>query len=149
MPQSLSKIYIHTVFSTKNREPFLSDDALRDELHAYMGGIAKKLDCYPIRIGGTADHVHLLTVLARTRAVADFVKEVKRVSSAWLREKGISGFKWQAGYARFSVSQSRLERVEKYVEGQPEHHRSVGFRDELRRFFEKHGLKFDERYVWD
>ena len=114
MPQSLSKIYIHTVFSTKNREPFLSDDALRDELHAYMGGIAKQLDCYPIRVGGTADHVHLLTVLVRTRTVADFVKEVKRVSSAWLHEKGVSGFKWQAGYASFSVSESMLETVLKY-----------------------------------
>ena len=149
MPQSLSKIYIHTVFSTKNREPFLSDDALRDELHAYMGGIAKQLDCHPIRIGGTADHIHLLTVLARTKTVADFVKEVKRVSSGWLREKGISGFKWQAGYASFSVSQSNLERVKKYVDQQMEHHRSVGFRDELRQFFEKYNLQFDERYVWD
>ena len=149
MPQSLSKIYIHTVFSTKNREPFLSDDALRDELHAYMGGIAKQLDCYPIRVGGTADHVHLLTVLVRTRTVADFVKEVKRVSSAWLHEKGVSGFKWQAGYASFSVSQSNLERVEKYVDHQMEHHRSVGFQEELRRFLKKYDVSFEEKYVWD
>ncbi len=65
MPQSLSKIYIHTVFSTKNRKPFLADAAIREELHAYMGGVAKQLDCYPIRIGGTEDHVHMLTTLAR------------------------------------------------------------------------------------
>ena len=149
MPQSLSKIYIHTIFSTKNREPFLSDVALRNELHAYMGGIAKQLDCHPIRIGGTVDHVHLLTVLARTKTVADFVKEVKRVSSGWLREKGISGFKWQAGYASFSVSQSNLERIEKYVGHQMEHHRSVGFQDELRRFFKKYDVSFEEQYVWD
>ena len=149
MPQSLSKIYIHTVFSTKNREPFLSDTSLREELHAYMGGIAKQIDCHPIRIGGTADHVHLLTVLARTQAVAELVKEVKRVSSLWLHEKGISGFKWQAGYASFSVSQSSLERAGSYVENQMEHHQSVGFQDELRRFFAKHNLEFDERYVWD
>jgi len=149
MPQSLSKIYIHTVFSTKTREPFLSNDTLREELHAYMGGIAKQLDCYSIRIGGTADHVHLLTVLARTKTVADFVKEVKRVSSIWLHEKGISGFKWQAGYASFSVSQSNLERVEKYVSSQEEHHQKVLFQDELRQFFAKHHLEFDERFVWD
>ena len=149
MPQSLSKIYIHTVFSTKNREPFLSNDALCKELHAYMGGIAKQLDCHPVRVGGTADHVHLLTVLARTKTVAEFVKEVKRVSSLWLREKGISGFKWQAGYASFSVSQSNLERVEKYVSSQEEHHRKVLFQDELRQFFAKHHLEFDERFVWD
>jgi len=127
MPQSLSKIYIHTVFSTKNREPFLSDTSLREELHAYMGGIAKQLDCHPIRVGGTADHVHLLTTLARTKTVADFVKEVKRVSSLWLHEKGISGFKWQAGYASFSVSESRVESVEKYVSSQEEHHGKVMF----------------------
>jgi putative transposase len=149
MTQSLSKIYIHTVFSTKNHEPFLSNDALREELHAYMGGIAKQLDCHPIRVGGTADHVHVLTVLARTKAVSDFVKEVRRVSSIWIGEKGISGFKWQAGYASFSISQSNLERVEKYVDSQLGHHRSIGFQDELRRFFDKYDLKFDERYVWD
>ena len=149
MPQSLSKIYIHTVFSTKNREPFLSGDALREELHAYMGGIAKQLDCHPIRMGGIADHVHLLTTLSRTRTLADFVKEIKRVSARWLHEKGISGFKWQAGYASFSVSESRLKHVEKYVSSQKEHHRQVLFQDELRQFFAKHDLVFDERYVWD
>ncbi len=149
MPQSLSKIYIHTVFSTKNREPFLSDASLCEELHAYLGGIAKQLDCHPIRVGGTADHVHLLTTLARTKTVADFVKELKRVSSLWLHEKGISGFKWQAGYASFSVSQSSLERVEKYVSSQEEHHRKVLFQDELRQFFAKHNLEFEERFVWD
>ena len=135
MPQSLSKIYIHTVFSTQNRDPFLADEALREELHDYMGGIARQPDCYPLRIGGTADHVHLLTTLARTTTVSDLVKEVKRVSSVWLHEKGNFGFKWQAGYASFSVSESKLERVEKYVSSQIEHHRKVSFQDELRRFF--------------
>ena len=149
MPQSLSKIYIHTVFSTKNREPFLSHDQIREELHAYMGGIAKQLDCYPIRIGGTADHVHLLTSLSRATSVADLVKEIKRVSSIWLHEKGNSGFKWQAGYASFSVSESKLESVEKYVSSQIEHHRKVSFQDELRRFFVMHNLEFKEQYVWD
>jgi len=132
MPQSLSRIYIHTVFSTKNREPFLPDPSLREELHAYMGGIAKQLDCYPVRVGGTSDHVHLLTVLSRTATVASLVKEVKRVSSSWLHEKGISGFKWQAGYASFSVSESQMEAVEKYVSNQLEHHRKISFQDELR-----------------
>lgn len=149
MPQSLSRIYIHTVFSTKNREPFLSDVALREELHAYMGGIAKQLDCQPVCIGGVADHVHLLTVLARTKSVADLVKEIKRVSSIWLHEKGNSSFKWQAGYASFSVSQSNLEQVGDYVKKQVEHHRNAGFQDELRQFFKKHGLAYDEQYVWD
>ena len=149
MPQSLSKIYLHSVFSTKNREPFLSDASLRNELHAYMGGIANQLDCHPIRTGGTEDHVHMLTTLARNRTVADLVKEVKRVSSAWLHEKGISGFKWQAGYASFSVSQSNLERVESYISNQVEHHSKASFQNELREFLKKHDLEFNEQYVWD
>ena len=149
MPQSLSKIYIHTVFSTKNREPFLSNDELRDELHAYMGGITKQLDCYPIRVGGVTDHVHLLTTLARTVSVSDLVKEVKRVSSIWLNEKGMSGFKWQAGYASFSVSQSNLDRVDTYVATQMEHHRTASFQDEVRQFLAKHDVSFDELYIWD
>lgn len=149
MPQSLSKIYIHTVFSTKNRESFLSDAPLREELHAYMGGIANQLDCHPVRVGGTADHVHLLTILARTKTVSELVKELKRVSSGWLHDKGISGFKWQSGYASFSVSESMLETVSKYVDAQEEHHRTASFQDELRQFFEKHNLEFDERDVWD
>ena len=149
MPQSLSKIYLHTVFSTKNREPFISDASLRNELHAYMGGIANQLDCHPIRTGGTEDHVHMLTTLARNRTVADLVKEVKRVSSAWLHEKGISGFKWQAGYASFSVSQSNLERVESYISNQVEHHSKASFQNELREFLKKHDLEFNEQYVWD
>jgi putative transposase len=149
MPQSLSKIYLHIVFSTKNREPFLSDEQLGSELHAFMGGISKQLDCNPIRIGGTADHVHLLVVLARTVSVADLVKEVKRVSSVWLHEKEISGFKWQAGYASFSVSQSNVEQVEKYISNQMEHHKKASFQDELRDFLKKHDLEFNEQYVWD
>lgn len=149
MPQSLSQIYIHTVFSTKNREPFLADDVLRKALHAYMGAVARQLDCHPISVGGTADHIHMLTTLSRTRTVAELVKEVKRVSSIWLHEKGISGFKWQTGYASFSVSQSNLESVEKYVNDQMEHHRKVLFQDELRRFFAKYNLEFNEQYVWD
>lgn len=101
MPQSASKIYIHTVFSTKNREPFLSDASVREELHAYMGGIANQLECHPVRVGGTADHVHLLTTLARTKTVSEIVKEVRRISSVWIHDKGISSFQWPAGYASF------------------------------------------------
>jgi REP-associated tyrosine transposase len=87
MPQSLAKIIVHTVFSTKDRRPFLRDRALREELHRYLGGILSHLDCQPIIVGGAEDHVHLLATLSRTRQPAEMVKEVKRGSSLWIKER--------------------------------------------------------------
>ena len=106
MPQSLSRILIHTVYSTKDRLPFLRDPEFRGETHAYLAGCAKALACLPVRIGGTEDHVHLLTTLSRTITVADFVKETKRKTTLWVKEKtGHQDFSWQAGYGCFSVSE--------------------------------------------
>jgi putative transposase len=109
MPQSLARILVHTIFSTKNRESCLTDVELRSNLYPFMGGVADKLGCDPIRIGGTADHVHLLTTLSRTTTIADLVKEVKRVSTDWIQGRGgmFSKFHWQAGYGAFSVSESK------------------------------------------
>jgi len=87
MPQSLAKILVHTVFSTKDRRPFLRDRALREELHRYLGGILTNLDCQPLIIGGVEDHVHILSTLSRTGTAAEMVKEVKRGSSLWLKTK--------------------------------------------------------------
>src|SRR5436309_241215 len=125
MPQSLSAVYIHLVFSTKERHPFLREKKMRDELHAYLGGISKQLDCPPIRIGGVEDHVHILARFGRTITQAEWVKELKRISSLRLKEKGpeYGAFQWQAGYADFSVSRSKLEEVESYIARQEEHHR--------------------------
>ena len=113
MPQSLSAVYVHLVFSTKDRRPFLRDKATRDALHAYLGGISKQIDCAPIQIGGVEDHVHLLARFGRTITQAEWVKELKRVSNLWLKERGrdYADFEWQGGYADFSVSQSSLEQV--------------------------------------
>jgi putative transposase len=151
MPQSLSRIVIHTVFSTQGREPALQNPAFRTEVHSFLGGCAKSLECLPLRIGGVADHVHLLTTLARTIAVADFVKEVKRVSTNWIQERGglFSQFHWQAGYATFSVSESQVPAVARYIDNQEEHHQRISFQDEFRRFLLCHGQEWDERYVWD
>ena len=87
MPQSLAKIILHTVFSTKDRRPFLRDRALRAEMHRYLGGILSHRDCQPIIVGGTEDHVHLLSLLSRTEQPAEMVKEVKRASSLWIKER--------------------------------------------------------------
>ena len=150
MPQSLSAVYIHLVFSTKNRHPFLRDKSLRYDLHAYLGGITKTLRCPPIIVGGVEDHVHLLARFGRTITQAEWVKELKRVSNLWLKkEVRLRNFEWQGGYAAFSVSASNLERVKRYIANQEEHHKKMGFQDELRKFLTAHDVSWDERYVWD
>ena len=151
MPQSLAKILVHTVFSTKDRRPFLRGKSLRDELHRYMGGILTNHDCQPISIGGVEDHVHILSMLSRTCEAAEMVKEVKRSSSLWLKTKNpdLSDFAWQNGYGIFSIGQSQVETVQDYIAGQEEHHRKVSFQDELREFLRRYEIEFDERYVWD
>src|SRR5580692_6866708 len=134
MPQSLAKILVHTVFSTKDRRPFLRDKVLREELHRYIGGILINLDCQPIITGGAEDHVHLLCALSKTHEAAGIVKQVKRGSSLWLKTKGpqLSDFAWQNGYGMFSIGFSQLEAVRKYIAGQEEHHHKISFQDEFR-----------------
>jgi REP element-mobilizing transposase RayT len=125
--------------------------ALRAELQAYLGGISKTLECPPTIVGGTDDHVHMLCRLGRTIAQANWVKEVKRVSSAWIKQHDptLADFAWQTGYGAFSVSVSNLEKVQAYISNQEEHHRQQSFQDEYRAFLKKHGLECDERYMWD
>ena len=151
MPQSLSAVYIHLVFSTKERRPFLRDEVVRKSLHACSRAVSKELDCPPLKVGGVEDHVHLLCRFARTITQAELVKEVKRVSNRWLKEQGreYSDFQWQGGYADFSVSQSKLEEVTRYIAEQERHHKKMSFQDELRTLLRKHHMEWDERYVWD
>src|SRR6267378_7295382 len=150
MPQSLSAVYIHLVFSTKVRRPFLRDMTVREFLHSYLGGISKQLKCAPIITGGMEDHVHLLARFARTITQAEWVKELKRVSNLWLKEEhSIRDFEWQGGYADFSVSASNLEQVKKYIANQERHHRKRSFQDEVRGLLTKHQMAWDERYIWD
>jgi len=151
MAQSLGKILVHLVFSTKERRPFLQDKLLREEMHLYLGGILANLDCQPIVVGGTADHVHLLCVLSRTNSVAEIVKEVKRGSSLWAKTKSadIQDFAWQSGYGIFSLGFSQIETVRNYILGQEDHHRRISFQDEFRTLLKRYEIEFDERYVWD
>lgn len=150
MPQSHSAVYIHLVFSTKERRPFLRDERVRESLHAYLGGISKQLGCAPIIIGGMEDHAHLLARFGRTLTQAEWVKELKRVSNLWLKkEHQIRHFEWQGGYASFSVSQSNLEQVKKYIANQAEHHKKINFQDELRLLLKRHHVEWDERYLWE
>jgi REP element-mobilizing transposase RayT len=151
MSQSLAKILVHTVFSTKDRAPFLCDRELREQLHQYVGGILSKLDCQPIIVGGVDDHVHFLCSLSRTREPSAMVKEVKRGSSLWLKGRGpqLREFAWQSGYGIFSIGVSQIESVRSYIAQQEEHHKRVSFQDEFRLFLQKYEIPFDERHVWD
>ena len=150
MPQSLSRVLVHLVFSTKNREPFLSP-AVQHELHPYLAGTLDHIDCPSLQVGGVADHVHLLFGLSRTRTIASVAEAVKTSSSKWLKTKDarLSAFHWQTGYGSFSVSQSESDKVVAYIRNQEHHHRKMTFQDEYRRFLELHRVEFDERYVWD
>jgi REP element-mobilizing transposase RayT len=150
MPQSLSAVYIHLVFSTKERYPYLIDEHIQRDLHAYLGEISKRLECPPIRVGGVEDHVHLLSRLGRAITQAEWIKELKRVSNGWLKtEAGLRHFQWQAGYADFSVSASQVETVKQYIENQKEHHRQMSYQDEVRKFLKRYSMEWDERYIWD
>ena len=150
MPQSLSAVYIHLVFSTKERRPFLSDETIRNSLHPYMGKISKQLGCAPIITGGMEDHIHQLIRFGRTITQAEWVKELKRVSNLWIKEKHcIRDFEWQSGYADFSVSASDIDRVKRYITNQNKHHHKVSFQDELRTLLRAHDIEWDERYIWE
>ncbi|HEX6960278.1 MAG TPA: transposase [Lacipirellula sp.] len=149
MAQSIAKILVHTVFSTKERRPFLRDRELRDELHCYLGGILSNLDCQPIIVGGVEDHVHVLSTLARTCEAAEMVKEVKRGSSLWLKGKGLEEFAWQNGYGVFSIGFSQIPAVRDYIANQEEHHRRATYQDEFRSLLKRYEIDCDERYVWD
>lgn len=151
MPQSLSKIWTHLVFSTKERYPFLIDETVCRDLHAYLAKILKANNCPTLIVGGVSDHVHALFVLSKNHSIANIVWEIKRSSSKWIKGQGseLSKFHWQEGYGAFSVSQSHVEQVQKYILNQEEHHRRKTFQDEFRGFLRKYEIEYDERYVWD
>jgi len=150
MPQSLSSILIHLIFSTKNREPFLSPD-IDIELYPYVATIFKAMKSPALIINGTSDHVHTLFSLSRVLTIADLVEEVKTESSKWIKRKGptFRNFHWQSGYGAFSIGQSQVPTVKRYIRRQKEHHRRVTFQNEYRKFLKVYEVEYDERYVWD
>jgi REP element-mobilizing transposase RayT len=150
MSQSLACILVHLIYSTKNREPWLTPD-LDPELYAYQGGVFKDMGCPALLINGTADHVHALFRLGRTVPLCDVVEEVKKSSSRWLKTKGpaLAGFAWQAGYGAFSLGESAVPAARRYIAAQKEHHRGRTFQEEFRAFLTKYRIEYDERYVWD
>ena len=150
MPQSLARILVHLIFSTKKREPLLRDE-IRPQVHGYMAAILKEMGCHPVLIQSARDHVHVLFSLLKNEALIAVVEKVKKRSSKWIKTKGVGykAFAWQSGHAAFSVSPSRLKETEAYLRAQEEHHRKASFQEELRRFLKKHDVAYDERYIWD
>jgi len=150
MPQSLATVLIHLVFSTKNREPWITE-AIEPELHKYLSTVFRGCDSQALLVGGYHDHIHALFSLSRKWTIAGIVEEVKTNSSKWIKTKGaeFSPFHWQSGYGAFSVSQSNVEEVKTYIANRKEHHRKKEFQAEYRQLLTAYQIEFDERYVWD
>jgi len=149
MAQSLSKLYVHIVFHVKNNDVLIRTEDEK-ELYAYIGGIIKANESFPIQINGTENHLHILTTMSKNISLAKFVEEIKRNSSRWIKSKGehYRFFTWQGGYAGFSVSQSKMSVVEKYIENQKYHHKKETFKEEYFKFLREYNIEFDEKYIW-
>ena len=150
MAGTYTKLYYHIVFSTKNRQRFITP-TIEDELHKYIWGIVRGIGGSGIETGGMEDHVHLLTILPPKVALSDALRDIKANSSRWIHETkdNLQQFGWQDGYAAFTVSQSQVDSVRKYIREQKEHHRQRDYRSEFIGLLEKHGVEYDERYIWD
>ena len=150
MAQSLVKNYLHIIFSTKHRQPLIHDPVSL-ELYSYLAGICRNLECYPLKVGGYIDHVHILCMLSRKIALMKLLEEVKSHSSSWIKTKGpsLANFYWQDGYGAFSVSPSHVDIVKAYIEKQAEHHRKKSFQEEYLEFLKQYSIQYDERYLWD
>jgi REP element-mobilizing transposase RayT len=150
MPQSLSLVIVHLIFSTKDRGPFLSAD-IQASAHAYLATVARNAGCECYRAGGMEDHVHLAIRLSRTITIADLVEQLKTASSKWAKTQAteLSDFAWQRGYGCFSVGPRDLPALIEYIDHQHEHHRTRTFQDEFRMFLDRYGVSYEEAYVWD
>ena len=150
MPQSLASVYLHIVFSTKNRAPLITPE-LCPRLYQYLAATALGNGTMILSLGGMPDHVHLLLSLGRDVKISDTVKTLKGGSSRWVHETfgEIRPFAWQAGYGVFSVGYPELGAVKAYIAGQAEHHSDRTYQDEFRELLTRNGVEWDERYVWD
>lgn len=148
MPSTHLSLHYHIIFSTKDRQPFIIEE-WRGRLHEYLGGLIRAAEGVPESIGGVTDHLHLLVGLRATHTLASFVQDIKQSSSRWVHETiGVKDFSWQQGYGAFTVSVSNCGAVKEYIAQQPEHHRTKTFQEEYVTFLKKHGVTYDEKYLW-
>ena len=149
MAQTLTRILVHLIFSTKDRTPIITPE-IEPELFAYMGGISREHGSPLLAAGGMPDHVHLLVSLSKNIALSELVQHVKKDSSKWIKTKApeFRGFSWQDGYAGMSIGQSGVEATKTYLADQKRHHAKKTFKGELVEFLEKYEIEFDEGFLW-
>ena len=150
MPQSLSQVILHLVFSTKERRPLI-DPRIRAPLHAYLATVCRDMDCEAYRVGGTADHVHIAARLARTVSIAEVLERAKKTSSVWikLQAPAYRRFSWQVGYGAFSIGWSQLPGLVRYIDRQAAHHRKRTFQEEFLELLRKYRVSHSEDHLWD
>ena len=149
MGQSLSQMYVHLIFGTKGRLPYITHN-IEERLHGYFAGTLKSFESPAIEINSVPDHIHTLFRLSKNFALAKVVEELKKESSKWMKEQGVEGFTWQIGYGAFSVSSSKVETVTNYIINQKEHHKVKTFKQEIEEFIKEYGvIEYDEKYFWD
>jgi putative transposase len=150
MANTFSNLFYHIVFSTKNRENFISSD-MESRVWAYIGGVARKHKLTALQIGGTDNHIHGLIMAPPRVAPSSIAQWIKGDSSNWIHTEfpNIRGFAWQDGYGIFSVSKSNTQRVIEYIRNQREHHINQSFEDEFIELLTRHEIDYDERYVFD
>lgn len=149
MSQSLSQLYIHLIFGTKHREPFITEE-VEPRLFEYLAATLKKYGCSLLEINAMPDHLHMLFRLSKNYALSKIVEELKKESSKWLKNIGVEGFTWQIGYAGFSVSASKVEATQKYIREQKKHHQTQSFKEETEIFMKEYNvLDYDPKYFWD
>lgn len=151
MSQTLSMLYVHLVFSTKDRHPYFRNEEIRKELYSYIGKVISNNDSFPIEIGGFDDHVHIFLDLSRNICLKDLVKWIKVGTSKWLKSKGneFLNFHWQKGYGGFSVGQFHRSQTINYIRNQEEHHKKISFKDEFIQFLTVNNISYNEKYIWD
>lgn len=150
MAQTLVKLYVHIIFSTKNRADSIKPE-IEEELFAYIGGISNNNKSKLVAANGTTNHLHLLLSMSKNIDLSKLVGDIKRDSSKWIKTKGVKfqNFRWQDGYGGFSVGYTQINDVKKYIANQKQHHAKVSFEDELRYFLDKYDVDYDEQYAWD
>ena len=150
MPQSLSKLYVHLVFSTKHQQKLI-DPGIEQELHPYMAKLFRECDSPSLAINSHWNHIHNFFLLSRKFTISQIVEIVKKASSKWIKTKGkkYHAFYWQNGYGAFSVSDSHINAVKNYISIQKQHHQVKSFKDEYIALLKEYNIDYDERYLWE
>jgi REP element-mobilizing transposase RayT len=150
MAGTYTNLLYHLVFSTKERVPLIGRE-LQPDLYAYLGGIVRGEGGILLEVGGMPDHVHLLARIKPIASVSEMLRQIKANSSKWVNEEKFKmrKFAWQDGYAAFSVSESQVSALRRYIREQEQHHRGQSYQDEFRALLDRHGIAYDERYLWD